>query len=111
MRKTASFAEFARQVEYFVDVAAGYGSHFVLLPELFTLQLLSHLHALSPQESMKKLSAYTSKLRRLLSDSAAKYGLTIIGGSHPMRQGDKLYNVSHVCLPDGRIIEQPKLHI
>ncbi len=36
MRKVASFSEFARQVTYFVDVAADYQSDFVLLPELFT---------------------------------------------------------------------------
>jgi predicted amidohydrolase len=111
MRKTTSFADFARQVEYFVDVAADYGSHFVLFPELFTLQLLSHLNVLSPQEGMKKLSAYTPKLRRLLSDNAKKYGLTIVGGSHPVMQGTKLYNMSHICLPDGRIFEQSKLHV
>ncbi|MBM4069024.1 MAG: carbon-nitrogen hydrolase family protein [Planctomycetes bacterium] len=111
MRKAASFANFSRQVAYFLDVAADYGSDFVLLPELFTLQLLSHLNALSPQEGIKKLSEYTPKLRKFLSDSARKHGLTIIGGSHPVHQNGKLYNVCHVCLPDGRVIEQYKLHI
>lgn len=111
MRKVASFAEFGRQVDYFLDVAHDYGSDFVLLPELFTLQLLSHLNVLSPQEGMKKLSDFTPKLHKLLSDGAKRYGFTIIGGSHPVRINGKLYNVSPVCLPDGRIIEQPKLHI
>jgi predicted amidohydrolase/predicted GNAT family acetyltransferase len=111
MRKTTSFTHFARQVGYFLDVAADYQADFVLLPELFTLQLLSHLNAISPQEGMKRLSAFTPKLRRLLSDNASKFGFTIIGGSHPVRRSSRLFNVSHVCLPDGRIIEQSKLHI
>ncbi len=111
MRKTVSFTDFADQVVYFLDVAADYGSDFVLLPELFTLQLLSHLNATTPLEGIKKLSAYTPKLRKLLGENAQKYGLTIIGGSHPVHQNGKLYNVSHVCLPDGRVIEQFKLHI
>lgn len=111
MRKTNAFADFARQVNYFLDVAADYRSDFVLLPELFTLQLLSHLNALSPQEGMRKLSAYTPKLRKLLSDGARKFGLTIIGGSHPVQVGDRLLNIAHICLPDGHILEQPKLHI
>lgn len=111
MRKVASFSDFARQVSYFVDVAADYRSDFVLLPELFSVQLLSHLDALSPQEGMNKLAAYTPRLKKLLSELARKYGLTIIGGSHPVFVRDKLQNISHVCLPDGSIVEQPKLHI
>ena len=54
MRKFKSFAEFARQVSYFVDVAADYQSDFVLLPELFSVQLLSQTEAKSPQEGMQK---------------------------------------------------------
>ncbi len=111
MRRVSSFSDFGGQVHYFIDVAADYGCDFVLLPELFSLQLLSHLNVLSPQEGMKRLSAYTPKLKKLLSDDAKKYGLTIIGGSHPILENGKLYNVSHVCLPDGQVIEQPKLHI
>jgi predicted amidohydrolase len=43
MRKIDSWEDFAQQVEYFVDVAAGYRADFVLFPEMFTLQLLSFL--------------------------------------------------------------------
>src|SRR5690606_644404 len=39
-RAVRSFEEFAKQVEYFVDVVADYKADFVLFPELFTLQLL-----------------------------------------------------------------------
>ncbi len=111
MRKIASFAEFARQVTYFIDVAADYQSDFVLLPELFTVQLLSQVDALSPQEGMKKLATYTNRFTKLMSGLAKRYGLTIIAGSHPVYKGDKLQNIAHVCLPDGSIVEQPKLHI
>ena len=111
MRKVAAFAEFARQVSYFVDVAADYKSDFVLLPELFSVQLLSRLDAVSPQEGMKKLSAYTPRFTKLMSDLARKYGLTIIAGGHPVMIGNKLFNIAHVCLPDGSMVEQPKLHI
>ncbi len=111
MRKVSAFAEFARQVSYFVDVAADYQSDFVLLPELFSVQLLSRLDAVSPQEGMKKLADYTPRFRKLMSELAQKYGLTIIAGSHPVFAGKKLLNIAHVCLPDGRIVEQPKLHV
>jgi len=111
MRKVTSFADFARQVTYFVDVAADYRSDFVLLPELFTVQLLSQVDALTPKEGMRKLAGYTQRITKLLTDLARRYGITIIGGSHPVRVGEQLLNICHVCLPDGSIIEQPKLHI
>jgi predicted amidohydrolase/GNAT superfamily N-acetyltransferase len=111
MRKVRSFAEFARQTAYFIDVASDYDSDFVLLPELFTVQLLSQVDALSPQDGMKKLAEYTPKFTKLMSDLAVKYGLTIIAGSHPVFKGDKLYNIAYVCLPDGSLVEQPKLHV
>ena len=111
MRKINSFSEFARQVSYFVDVAADYGSDFVLLPELFSMQLLSQLDAVSPQEGIKKLAGLTSRFKKLMSGLSEKYGLTIIAGSHPVQVAGKLLNVAHVCLPNGSIVEQPKLHV
>ena len=111
MRKVGSFSEFARQVSYFIDVAADYRSDFVLLPELFTVQLLSQVDALSAKEGMRKLANYTPKITKLLCDLAVQYGLTIIAGSHPVFEGKRLLNVAHVCLPDGSMLRQPKLHI
>lgn len=111
MRRVKSFAEFAQQVTYFTDVAADYRTDLVLFPELFSVQLLSAVEAKSPQEGMKRLADYTPKLVTLLQGLAMKYGLTIIGGSHPVRTRRELLNVSYVCLPSGQIVEQPKLHI
>lgn len=111
MRKVKSFKEFAEQVTYFVDIAADYSSDFVLLPELYTLQLLSKTGMLSPREGMKRLATYHPRVRKLLAGLARKYDLTIIGGSTPALRGGKLFNIADVCLPDGTVIEQPKLHI
>ncbi len=111
MRKVSAFADFARQVSYFVDVAADYQSDFVLMPELFSVQLLSRLDAVSPQEGMKKLADYTPRFKKLMRELASKYGLTLVAGSHPVFVGPKLLNIAHVCLPDGHLVEQPKLHV
>jgi len=111
MRKLKSFAAFVRQVTYFVDVAADYDSDFVLLPELFTVQLLSQTEARSPQEGMRRLADYKEKFVEAMKDLAVKYGLTIIAGSHPTREGERLLNMSFVCLPSGQVVSQPKLHI
>jgi predicted amidohydrolase/GNAT superfamily N-acetyltransferase len=111
MRKVKSFAEFANQISYFVEVAGDYRADFVLLPELVTVQLLSATEAATPQEGMRRLSDYTSRFLKLLQKLAAKHGLTIIGGSHPSYVQNELLNVCHVCLPSGEVIGQPKLHI
>lgn len=111
MRKIKSFSDFARQVTYFVDIAADYRADFVLLPELFSVQLLSQTDALTPQEGMRKLADYTDKFVRLVSELSRRFGLTIIAGSHPVHQEDCLRNISYVCLPNGTTVAQPKLHI
>lgn len=60
---------------------------------------------------MKKLAEYTPKLVKLLQGLAMQFGVTIIGGSHPVKTGRELTNICYVCLPSGQIVEQPKLHI
>lgn len=111
MRRVESFDDFARQVTYFIDIAADYSSDFVLLPELFTVQLLSQTKTISPFEGMKRLGGYAPKIKALCRSLARRYGLTIIAGSTPVKKGRQLHNVSHICLPDGTVHEQPKLHI
>lgn len=111
MRKVRSFADFSRQVTDAVDVAADYGADFVLLPELFTVQLLSSAENMAPQTGMRKLAGYTRRFRDFVSELAKRYALTIIAGSHPVEQGDCLHNISYVCLPTGQQVAQPKLHI
>ena len=60
---------------------------------------------------MKRLSEYTKKYVDLVSGLAKKFDLTIIAGSHPVLEKKRLFNVSHVCLPNGSVVPQPKLHI
>lgn len=111
MREVKSFNEFARQVAYFVDVAADSDADFVLFPELFAVQLLSINKTKSPQEGMRQLAKYAPRVVTLLRKLAIQHGVTIIGGSHPARVGKELRNICTVCLPDGSIAEQHKLHI
>src|SRR5690606_14788272 len=109
-RAVKGFDEFIGQVEYFVDVAADYGSDFILFPELFTLMLLSaEEQELSPIEAIEALSRFTPRIRAALSEMALKFNINIIGGSHPTRMDDgDIHNVAYVCLRDGSIHEQEK---
>ena len=112
-RQIGSFTEFGKNVEYFVDVVADYKADFVVFPELFTLQLLSIENSPIPaQDAIATLTQYTEPLKELLSNLAVDYNINIIGGSHPTRDeetGDIL-NICYVCLRDGSIHAQPKIH-
>jgi predicted amidohydrolase/GNAT superfamily N-acetyltransferase len=112
VRKIDSFEDFANQVEYFVETAADYRADFLLFPEFFSVQLLSFIEPLPPIDGIRKLAdEFTEPFIDLMSRMAIKYGLYIIGGSHPIRHGDKLQNECLIFDPDGRYIAQPKLHI
>lgn len=111
MRRVNSFAEFARQVAYFIDVAADYKTDFVLLPEFFSVQLLSHLDARTPQEGIRRLAELSERFIETMSGLAKKYGITLIAGSHPVKESGRMLNRCHVCLPSGQVVTQDKLHI
>lgn len=111
-RAVKSFDEFIGNVEYFIDVAAGYQSDFIVFPELFTLQLLSfEPQELSPVDAIARLTTYTPDIRRALSEMAMRYNINIIGGSHPtLAEDGDVQNVSYICLRNGAIHEQEKIH-
>ena len=111
-RAVADYAEFLRAIEYFVDVASDYESDFIVFPELFTLMLLSFEEkVLSPVEAIERLSEYTPRLKADISDMAMRFNINIVAGSHPTRMDDgDIHNVAYVCLRDGSVHEQEKIH-
>ena len=111
-RAVEDFDEFLRNVEYFVDVASGYRSDFIVFPELFTLSLLSFERSdLTPAEAIDKLTEHREPLVKALSRLALSYNINIIGGSHPTRTDDgDIQNVAYVCLRDGSVHAQEKIH-
>ena len=111
MRKIKDFAGFAQQVGYFVDVAAGYGSDFVLFPELLTAQLMSFIKTKTPQEAIRRLTTYAKKVDELFARLAEEHQISIINGTHPTKIGDRIENVASMFLPDGTVFRQPKIHV
>lgn len=113
VRKIQSFDDFAAQVEYFVETASEYRADFVLFPEFFSVQLLSQpdLQKLPSVEGIERLSALEGEYLNLMSGLAQRYGLYIIGGTHPMRRGKRTFNMCPFFFPDGRYVLQPKIHI
>ncbi len=111
MHSIDSFAEFANQCEYFVDVASGYKSDFVLFPELLTTQLLSFIEAKRPNMAARKLAEFTPQYLELFQDLAVRYHVNIIGGTHFTVEHDRLHNIAYLFKRNGEIGKQYKLHI
>jgi predicted amidohydrolase/ribosomal protein S18 acetylase RimI-like enzyme len=111
-RRVSTFDEFVDMVRYFVDVAADYRADFVVLPELFSLQLLSmEDQELTPAEAIEALTKYRDPLRDALRDMAIRFNINIVGGSHPTKMPNgRVENICYVCLRDGEVHEQPKIH-
>ncbi|HSU41231.1 MAG TPA: nitrilase-related carbon-nitrogen hydrolase [Polyangiaceae bacterium] len=112
MRRIASFEEFERQVEFFVDSSADYRADFVLFPELFTLQLLSLAPGASrPGEAARSLAEHTPRYLELFGRLAIKYNVNIIGGSQFAVEDGKLFNVAYLFRRNGTIDRQFKIHV
>jgi predicted amidohydrolase len=99
-------------VAYFVDIAADYKCDFVVLPELFTLQLLSlEPKPLPPLDGIAKITGFTDWFVAFMRELAISHNINIIGGTHPTRvaEGD-VRNVAYVFLRDGAVHRQDKIH-
>src|SRR3546814_1825995 len=60
---------------------------------------------------MDRLTAHRGALVKELSRMALRYNVNIVGGSHPTRTDDgDIQNVAYVCLRDGSVHEQEKIH-
>jgi predicted amidohydrolase len=105
------FDEFARQCEYFVDVASDYKCDFILFPELITTQLLSFVKASRPGLAVRCLSEFTEAYLERFTQLAIGYNINILGGSHFTVEDDKLYNVAFLFRRDGTLAKQYKLHV
>ncbi|MEZ5293776.1 MAG: bifunctional GNAT family N-acetyltransferase/carbon-nitrogen hydrolase family protein [Vicinamibacterales bacterium] len=111
MRRIATFDEFAKQCEFFVDVASDYTADFLLFPELFTTQLLSMIQAERPGRSARMLAEFTPQYLDLFRGLAVKYHLNIVAGSQFELDDNRLYNTAFLFRRDGSSERQQKLHI
>jgi predicted amidohydrolase/ribosomal protein S18 acetylase RimI-like enzyme len=112
MRRIATWEEFAHQVDFFVATAEQYHCHFLVLPELFTVQLFSLMDPkIGSREAIAQLADMAEKYREMFVALAKRSGMFIIGGSHPVHVGDRIRNVAHLFSPSGHVYTQDKLHV
>lgn len=111
MRTIRSFEEFAKQCEYFVDVASDYRADFLLFPELFTTQLLSIVEPQRPGLAARRLAEFTPQYCELFSKLSVNYNLNIVAGSHFVVENEKLLNTAFLFQRSGSMQSQRKIHV
>jgi predicted amidohydrolase/ribosomal protein S18 acetylase RimI-like enzyme len=111
LRPIESFQDFATQAQFFVRSAQEYGSHFVLFPEYFSMQLLSYLREPAPARAVRRLAQMAGDYEGLFKRLAVESRTYIIAGTHPIIQAGELFNAAHLFTPNGRIFRQKKVHL
>ncbi len=106
-----SFQEFADQVIHYTKTAGEFGADFLLFPEFFTTQLLSIGDGSGRALKIYELPKFTQEYLALFTTLAKEMKMHIIGGTHLIENGGKLYNTAHLFYPDGSIKTQSKLHM
>lgn len=110
LRHVKDWSGFENQVNFVLNAAADYQPHYVLLPEIFTTQILSFMDNDDVSGAVRELSGYTERYIALLRGHAMKHGYFLIGGSHPNLRDGKLFNTAFLFTPNGEIHTQDKIH-
>jgi predicted amidohydrolase/ribosomal protein S18 acetylase RimI-like enzyme len=111
LRPIGSFDDFATQTRFFVRSAQDYGSHFVLFPEYFSMQLLSYMREPSPARAVRRLAQMSAEYEDFFKRLAVESRTYIIAGTHPVIQAGELFNAAHLFTPHGRVFRQKKVHL
>ena len=104
------------RVAYYAGVASLYRVDFLVLPEYATLQLVGNDgddagRRPGAAEIVERSAARTAQWRDALSALAVRHAVNIVGGTHLDRRADgSVRNVCFVCLRNGTVHEQEKLH-
>ncbi|MEZ5612644.1 MAG: nitrilase-related carbon-nitrogen hydrolase [Rhodocyclaceae bacterium] len=111
LRQIHDWSGFENQVRFIMKAAGDYKPQFVLLPEIFTSQLLSFMDTTDVRDAVRNMHDYTRRYKDLMQELAAQWNVHLIGGSHPTLQDDgRLLNTAYYFTPGGEIFEQDKIH-
>lgn len=117
-RKLKSIEDFENHLRWHVKSAADQGAELLLLPEFFTIELLTlHQFDSKSKDDLTRIfewfgKEYANVLTPLCGALAKEYGITIAAGSHfAYRPSDGCYyNTAYVFGADGSVYKQDKIH-
>lgn len=110
LRPISGWDDFERQVHYVLSAAGDYKPNFVVLPEIFTTQLMSFLPERDVRSAVRALDQFTERYKDLMRKHAMQYGFYLIGGTHPTMRNGALFNTAYLFSPHGEIYTQDKTH-
>ena len=110
LRQIDDWNGFEKQVRFVMQAAGDYKPHFVLLPEIFTTQLLSFMDTSDIHAAVRQMHEYTPRYLELMQELARKWKVFLVGGTHPTLREGRLYNTAYLFTPDGVVFEQDKIH-
>lgn len=94
-----------------MKAARDYKLQFVMIPEIFTTQLLSFMGTTDLRKAVRNMKDYKERYVALFFEVSAKWGVYIIGGSHPTMTDGKLMNTAYLFSPEGKVFTQDKIHL
>ena len=111
LRQIHDWSGFESQVRFIMKAAGDYAPQFVLLPEIFTTQLLSFMETSDIRVAVRNMHDYTRRYQDLMQELAEQWNVYLIGGSTPrVREDGHLLNTAYLFTPGGEIFEQDKIH-
>ncbi len=110
LRQIHDWSGFENQLRFVGKAAGDYKPQFVLLPEIFTTQLLSFMDTRDLKTAVRAMDGYTHRYIELCKEIAAEWGFYFVAGSHPTMREGKLYNTAYLITPGGEVYEQDKIH-
>lgn len=111
LRSIDDWAGFENQVRFVMKAAGDYKPQFVMFPEIFTTQLLSFMDTSDLRTAVRRMDEFTDRYIELFTDLAKRWGVHIIGGSHPTLSNGKLLNTAYLFSPEGKVFTQDKIHL
>lgn len=110
LRSIHDWAGFENQVRFVMKAAGDYKPQFVMLPEIFTTQLLSFMDTSDVKAAVRLMHDYTPRYIALFRELAQQWNFHVIAGSHPTLRDGKIYNTAYLFSPNGEVFEQDKIH-
>ncbi len=111
LRQIDDWSGFENQVRFIMKAAGDYKPQFVLLPEIFTTQLLSFMDTNDVHTSVRNMNDYTQRYKELMLELAVQWNVHLIGGSHPtLHEDGRLLNTAYYFTPNGHVFQQDKIH-
>ena len=111
LRSIHDWSGFENQVRFVMKAAGDYKPQFVLLPEIFTTQLLSFMDTSDLYQAVRNMNDYTARYIELFKELAMQWKVHVIGGSHPTIRDGQLLNTAYLFTPEGKVFTQDKIHL